>query len=137
MLPVDLLVWLFGLGDQLPRQLPSQGGVFELRRRYGGVIEVVWRDADEHLRRRGLLHTDSPTLTKTSGRSGLDHADAEVLTRTLRRLQLKTPDVFAGLRVCGVCGRKLIDSVSQALGIGPVCAKRLGLPRPDTLVREG
>ena len=31
---------------------------------------------------------------------------------------------------CGVCGKTLTDEISKATGIGPVCAKKLGLPRP-------
>lgn len=30
---------------------------------------------------------------------------------------------------CGVCGRRLDDDISVAMGIGPVCAKRRGLKR--------
>ena len=38
---------------------------------------------------------------------------------------------------CGVCGKTLTDEISKATGIGPVCAKKLGLPRPTlTNVKE-
>jgi hypothetical protein len=31
---------------------------------------------------------------------------------------------------CGVCGRELNNDISRATGIGPVCATKIGLPRP-------
>ena len=31
---------------------------------------------------------------------------------------------------CGVCGRGLTNAVSKATGIGPVCAMKMGMPRP-------
>ncbi len=39
-------------------------------------------------------------------------------------------EFFAGISFsCGVCGAALSNQVSQATGIGPVCAQRFGLPR--------
>jgi hypothetical protein len=32
---------------------------------------------------------------------------------------------------CGVCGRQLDNAISLATGIGPVCAEKIGLPRPS------
>jgi len=31
---------------------------------------------------------------------------------------------------CGCCGRELNNDISRATGIGPVCAMKIGLPRP-------
>jgi SWI/SNF-related matrix-associated actin-dependent regulator 1 of chromatin subfamily A len=40
-------------------------------------------------------------------------------------------EFFSGIScTCGVCGRGLTNDVSKATGIGPVCAEKIGLPRP-------
>lgn len=39
-------------------------------------------------------------------------------------------EFFAGVSFsCGICGLKLTNKISQATGIGPVCAEKWGLPR--------
>lgn len=41
-------------------------------------------------------------------------------------------EFFAGIgRNCHVCGAKLDTEISRACGIGPVCARNMGLPRPN------
>lgn len=41
-------------------------------------------------------------------------------------------EFYGGIgRNCHVCGASLDTEVSRACGIGPVCAKRMGLPRPN------
>jgi hypothetical protein len=40
-------------------------------------------------------------------------------------------EFFSGIAsTCGVCGQELNNDISRATGIGPVCARRIGLPRP-------
>lgn len=40
-------------------------------------------------------------------------------------------EFFGGIAsCCGVCGRSLDNDVSIATGIGPICASKIGLPRP-------
>jgi hypothetical protein len=40
-------------------------------------------------------------------------------------------EFFSGIAsTCGVCGRELSNDVSRATGIGPICAQKIGLPRP-------
>jgi hypothetical protein len=40
-------------------------------------------------------------------------------------------ELFGGIaRCCGICGRQLDNEISKASGIGPVCATKLGFPRP-------
>lgn len=53
-----------------------------------------------------------------------------VLRETERALQIDM-EFFAGIAcTCGVCGRQLDNAISKATGIGPVCAEKIGLPRP-------
>lgn len=54
----------------------------------------------------------------------------EVLTETAKAYQLKVKFVSKIVTSCHVCGRDLDTDVSKSCGIGPVCADRLGLPRP-------
>jgi hypothetical protein len=47
------------------------------------------------------------------------------------RAILVDAELFGGIgRCCGVCGRYLDNEISRATGIGPVCASKMGLPRP-------
>lgn len=40
-------------------------------------------------------------------------------------------EFFGGVaRACAVCGRVLDNDISRASGIGPICAGKMGLPRP-------
>lgn len=40
-------------------------------------------------------------------------------------------ELFGGVAsCCGVCGRSLDNQISITAGIGPICATRMGLPRP-------
>jgi hypothetical protein len=40
-------------------------------------------------------------------------------------------EFFSGITSrCGVCGRELINDISRATGIGPICAEKIGLGRP-------
>lgn len=54
----------------------------------------------------------------------------EVQRETARAVLLKL-EFFGGIgRNCHVCGAKLDTEISRACGIGPTCAKNMGLPRP-------
>lgn len=50
---------------------------------------------------------------------------------TTRAYQVKVSFVSKIVTSCHICGRDLDTDVSKACGIGPVCADRLGLPRPS------
>lgn len=53
-----------------------------------------------------------------------------VYVETAKAIQVDL-EFFGGVAsCCGVCGRSLDNSVSIATGIGPICASKLGLPRP-------
>lgn len=40
-------------------------------------------------------------------------------------------EFFSGIASrCGVCGRELNNDISRATGIGPICAVKIGMPRP-------
>lgn len=54
----------------------------------------------------------------------------EVVAETAKAVQIKL-EFFGGIgRNCHVCGAELDTEISRACGIGPVCAKNMGLPRP-------
>lgn len=54
----------------------------------------------------------------------------EVLAETPRAYQVKVKFVSKIVTSCHICGAELDTDVSRATGIGPVCAKRIGLQRP-------
>jgi hypothetical protein len=48
-----------------------------------------------------------------------------------RKAYLIDAEFYGGITsTCGCCGRELINEISRATGIGPVCATKIGLPRP-------
>lgn len=54
----------------------------------------------------------------------------EVVSESPRAYSVKVKFVSKIASSCHCCGRDLDTEVSRATGIGPVCASRLGLPRP-------
>lgn len=54
----------------------------------------------------------------------------EVLNETVKAYQVKVQFVAQIVTSCHICGRDLDTEVSRATGIGPVCADKMGLPRP-------
>lgn len=54
-------------------------------------------------------------------------AVTDAATETLWRVHRNHAEAFAGLPFCGVCRRPLTDDTSRALGIGPDCARLLGI----------
>lgn len=54
----------------------------------------------------------------------------QVHRETAKALQVDA-EFFSGIAsTCGVCGRPLSNDISRATGIGPICAEKIGLPRP-------
>lgn len=54
----------------------------------------------------------------------------EVIKETAKAVMINF-EFFGGIaRSCHVCGAALDTEVSRSCGIGPVCARRMGLPRP-------
>ena len=54
-------------------------------------------------------------------------AVADAVLETLWRVHRNRDQAFAGLPWCGCCRRPLTDDTSRALGIGPDCARLLGI----------
>ena len=52
----------------------------------------------------------------------------DAATATLWRVHRNKAEAFIGMPFCGVCRRPLTDDTSRALGIGPDCARLLGIP---------
>ena len=55
-------------------------------------------------------------------------AVTDAATETLWRVHRNHAEAFMGMPFCGVCRRALTDDTSRALGIGPDCARLLGIP---------
>ena len=55
-------------------------------------------------------------------------AVTDAATETLWRVHRNKAEAFMGMPFCGVCRRPLTDDTSRALGIGPDCARLLGIP---------
>ena len=54
----------------------------------------------------------------------------KVHRETFKALQVDI-EFFGGIATsCGCCGRPLDNAISKACGIGPICAVKIGLPRP-------
>lgn len=54
----------------------------------------------------------------------------KVLKET-QRAYMVDAEFFSGIAsCCGVCGQQLNNDISRATGIGPICAGKIGLPRP-------
>lgn len=54
----------------------------------------------------------------------------EVQNETLKAYQVKVKFVSQIVTNCHICGKELDNDISRATGIGPVCAAKMGLPRP-------
>lgn len=50
------------------------------------------------------------------------------IAATLWRVHRDKRNAFVGMPFCGCCRRPLTDTVSRAIGIGPDCARLLGVP---------
>lgn len=54
----------------------------------------------------------------------------KVKRETAKAIQVDA-EFFSGIACsCGVCGKALTNDISRATGIGPICAGKIGLPRP-------
>lgn len=60
----------------------------------------------------------------------------EVSGETARAYQVKVSFSSRAFVCCNVCGRPLDNAISRATGIGPVCADKLGIPRPTLETAE-
>ncbi len=58
------------------------------------------------------------------------------VTAKLWAIHRDTAHAFEGMPFCGCCRRDLTDEVSTKLGIGPECARRIGIPHGLTLARR-
>lgn len=54
----------------------------------------------------------------------------EVIRETNKAIQVKVRFVSQIVTNCHICGRALDHDISRATGIGPICAVKIGLPRP-------
>lgn len=54
----------------------------------------------------------------------------EIKNETAKAYQVQVKFVSKIVTSCHICGKELDTDVSRATGIGPTCAKRLGIPRP-------
>ncbi len=63
-------------------------------------------------------------------------AVTDAATATLWRVHRNKAEAFVGLPFCGCCRRPLTDDTSRALGIGPDCARLLGIPHGRPPARE-
>lgn len=57
---------------------------------------------------------------------------SEINALTNKAVRVKGKMTFTDVGCCRCCGRDLTDWVSKASGIGPTCAKYMGLKRPTT-----
>jgi hypothetical protein len=59
-----------------------------------------------------------------------------VHNETAKAFQVSVKFVAQIVTSCHVCGRDLDTDVSRATGIGPVCADKIGLPRPTLVTAQ-
>jgi hypothetical protein len=57
---------------------------------------------------------------------------SEVNALTVKAVRVKGKMTFTDVGCCRCCGRDLTDWISKASGIGPTCAKHMGIKRPTT-----
>ena len=57
---------------------------------------------------------------------------SEINALTPKAVRVKGKMTFTDVGCCRNCGRDLTDWISKASGMGPVCAKYLGIKRPTT-----
>lgn len=56
---------------------------------------------------------------------------AEILSESHKAYHVKVKFVSQIVTSCHICDKELDTDISRATGIGPVCAKKMGLPRPS------
>lgn len=102
---------------------------------FASLVDSNWQPEDEYelriygspssrrpIYRGEFVDWDSPIMT-----SGPQAVTDDALA-TLWRVHRDEKHAFVGMPICGCCRRALTDDVSRKLGIGPDCAKRIGLP---------
>ena len=90
---------------------------------YGYRLFVYDHPAARMPLHRGFFEGDGHSVWTDGPQAVTDAA-----TETLWRVHRNHAEAFAGLPFCGVCRRPLTDDTSRALGIGPDCARLLGIP---------
>ncbi len=98
----------------------------------GGYDLAIYRAAGDRLPfERGCFDGYACPVITTGPQSLTDEIAAKFWA-----IHRDTAHAFAGMPVCGCCRRDLADEVSVKLGIGPECAKRIGIDRGVTLARR-
>ncbi len=98
----------------------------------GGHDLAIYRAAGDRLPfERGCFDGYGWPVITTAPQSLTDEATAK-----LWAIHRDTAHAFAGMPFCGCCRRELADEVSIKLGIGPECAKRIGINHGLTLARR-
>lgn len=59
--------------------------------------------------------------------------DGDIQVETPKAILFKGHGSIDGPVICMRCGQDLTDPISQYMGIGPICCKHWGLPRPDQI----
>lgn len=96
-----------------------------------GYALAIYETADQRLpRHRGWYDGYGSALVTTGPQSVTDEVAAK-----LWQVYRDPGNAFAGMPWCGCCRRALTDEVSQRLGVGPECARQLGIPHGLTAAR--
>lgn len=97
----------------------------------GGHDLAIYRSARDRLPvARGRFEGAGWPITTTGPQSMTD----EVLAK-LWAIHRDNASAFEGMPWCGCCRRDLTDEASVKMGIGPECAKRIGIPHGLTAAR--
>lgn len=99
------------------------------------------KEEDEYKRENdGVACEEVVELKKWYARTLKESLGNEIIYRNIKitkkyaetsRAVLVDFEFFGGISVsCGCCGLPLDNEISKACGIGPVCATKIGLPRP-------
>ena len=95
-----------------------------------GVIKPIKIDVDLILKRyvaRGI--SEEYDLGKITP---ITVTVSEINALTVKAVRVKGKMTFTDVGCCRCCGRDLTDWISKASGIGPTCAKYMGIKRPTT-----
>lgn len=113
--------------DMEPEPLTAGNWQFD-----GGHDLAIYRAAgDRRPFERGSFDGYSYPVITTGPQSLTDEVTAK-----LWAIHRDTAHAFEGMPFCGCCRRDLTDEVSTKLGIGPECARRIGIPHGLTMARR-
>lgn len=120
--------------DNIEKVMPLVKEVIELEREENATEEKEEFIEDHEMQGQVV------ECTKWYGKIIQEELKTEVIFRNLKikKVYKETEkaiqvdaELFGGVaRACGVCGRVLDNEISRACGIGPVCAEKIGFPRP-------